>query len=102
MENSHPLSLGFDSTLGWRDGVEHRPLRDGALLVDMNTGGCFRLNAVGAEVWGLLEEPQSVRRISEAIARHYNLEPLQVEADVHALLTELLQKGLLMENSGRR
>ena len=62
---------GPENPLKQRNGIETRPLPQGAVLVDMNTGHCFRLNRVGAEIWTILESPLAVGEVSDQIATRY-------------------------------
>jgi hypothetical protein len=82
-----------------RAGIEMRSLPKGALLVDLNSGRCFRLNPVGAEIWSLLSETVACGDVYAAIARRYQLPAAQAEAEVGALLGELLG-GELVELVG--
>jgi hypothetical protein len=75
--------------------VEARPLPQGALLVDMNTGRCFRLNRVGAEVWSMMEAPTPLGRICEQVASRYGLAPESIEHEVRGLVEHLLKEQLV-------
>ena len=70
-------------------------MSQGALLVDMNTGHCFRLNRVGAEVWRLLEAGPSLREIVATVAASHGQPLDQVDTDVRSLFSDLAREGLL-------
>lgn len=72
-----------------RQEVETRSIADGAVLVHMKTGQCFRLNRVGAEAWAILASPHSLVEVSETVASRYGLPKSRVEADLDQLLAEL-------------
>jgi len=67
----------------------------GAILLHMSTGDCFELNRVGVEVWRLLGEKVTVRKIVETIAGRFAVPEATVEADVRALLGDLARHGLV-------
>jgi hypothetical protein len=87
---------GSQDSLRQRNGVEARPLPRGALLVDMNTGQCFRLNRVGAEIWTMLTSPTTASEVSARIATRYGKPVAQIDLEVRALL-ELLVREQLVE-----
>ena len=78
--------------------IETRDLPDGALLVDLNTGKCFRLNGTGARVWSLLEAGLSLRDICNNIAVHYGLSLATVERDVGAVIEHLIRERLVISS----
>jgi hypothetical protein len=78
-----------------RKDVETREVPQGAILVDMETGRCFRLNRVGAEVWSILEAPVAAAEICERIAVRYQKPVEQINLEVRALIDHLLREKLL-------
>jgi hypothetical protein len=73
-----------------RRGIETRPLPQGALLVDMETGRCYRLNRVGAEIWELLRRPLAVGEVCAAVAQKYERDAEAVDRDVREDVLEHL------------
>jgi hypothetical protein len=88
-------SSNLDSRLIQRKGVEVRTFAGGAVLADLSTGRCFRLNPVGAAVWRALEAPLSPSALHELIANRYGAPLGQVQSDVTDLLESLLREGLV-------
>jgi hypothetical protein len=84
-----------DEQLRQRSGVETRPLPEGALLVDMNTGRCFKLNRVGSEIWTMLGSPRRRSEICEGIASRHQMAVDQVEKDVGAMIDQLATDKLI-------
>jgi hypothetical protein len=78
-----------------RTGVETRPLPKGALLVDLETGRCYRLNAVGAEIWALLARPAALREICAEIGRQHDQPKSVIEGDVRELVERLVSERLI-------
>jgi hypothetical protein len=79
-----------------RGGIETRPLAQGALLVDLNTGRCYRLNRVGAEIWELLRRPHVVDDVCAAVATRYDGAREAVERDVRELVAHLVKEQLIV------
>jgi len=67
----------------------------GAILVDMDTGRCYRLNRVGAEIWTLLRAPRALPELCAEVAKRYDPPPPALESDVRALVTHLLTERLV-------
>ncbi len=84
-----------DERLTQRSGIETRPMAKGAILVDMDTGRCYRLNRVGAEIWALLRAPLALPELCAEVAKKYDPPPAALEADVRALVTHLLTERLI-------
>jgi hypothetical protein len=78
-----------------RRGIETRPLEQGALLVDMDTGKCYRLNRVGAEIWALLRTPSDRAELCAALAKKYEPGPTTLERDVGELVAHFVRERLV-------
>lgn len=69
---------------------------DGELvLVSIQDGKYFGLDAVGSEIWRLLEEPRSSAALVEALQSQFEGDAAQVESDTLAFIDELAANGLL-------
>ena len=66
-----------------------------AAILNLNNGTYYGLDALGAEIWTLIQEPKSVSQVCETIARDYDVEMARCETDVVALFTELHKEGLV-------
>ncbi|MGH9348000.1 MAG: PqqD family protein [Vicinamibacterales bacterium] len=72
-----------------------RALGDDAVILDLNSGMYFGLNAVGARVWALLEHPRQVAEIRSVILDEFDVDHATCERDLLALLEELSGKALI-------
>jgi hypothetical protein len=66
-----------------------------AAILDIKSGIYYGLNAVGARIWTLIQEPRTVEKVREAILEEYDVEPDRCEHDLLALLQELATRGLI-------
>lgn len=66
-----------------------------AVILDLERGRYYGLNEVGARVWSLVQEPRSVSEIRDCILREYAVDAGRCEADLLALLGQLLRKQLV-------
>lgn len=71
-----------------------------AVILGMRDGVYFGLNAVGARVWALLAQPRSASELVGTIVQEFAAERERVETDVAALLSELRDRGLVLDASG--
>lgn len=71
-----------------------------AVILNPVTGTYFGLDEVGARVWELIETPRSVAELCAAIGDEYDVEAKQCMHDLHSLLRELLEAGLVEIEDG--
>jgi hypothetical protein len=66
-----------------------------AAILNLKSGIYYGLDAVGARIWSLIQEPRVVSEIKDTILQEYDVEPKRCEEDLFALLGELLSHGLI-------
>ena len=66
-----------------------------AAILHMRSGVYYGLDPVGAHVWKLLAQPQSVRDLRAAILEEYEVESEKCETDLLMLLERLRTEGLI-------
>jgi len=66
-----------------------------AAILNLESGVYYGLDAVGARVWHLLQEPRTVQDIRETLLMEYEVERDRCERDLLALLQELVAAGLI-------
>jgi hypothetical protein len=64
------------------------------VMMDIEKGVYFGLDAVGTEIWNRLESPATAAGLAEALAQGYDADPATIERDVLALLSSLIEHGL--------
>jgi hypothetical protein len=85
--------------------VEHRivvnkavvaaELDDEAVLLNVETGVYFGLDAVGHRIWESLEAGRGETEITELLLADYDVEPERLAADIAEFLELLSRKGLI-------
>ena len=58
-------------------------------------GVYYGLNPVGAFIWNLIQKPQKVEKIREAILEEFNVNKEVCMEDLMELLGELMDNGLI-------
>lgn len=66
-----------------------------AAILHVDSGQYYGLDAVGARVWQLIQQPRSAAAIRDAILEEYDVEPGRCERDVLELLESLAGAGLI-------
>ena len=78
------------------DHVVVRDLAGEALLVHLDNGVYFGLDAVGTRIWHLLAEHGSPEAVVPHLLREFDVDEAQLRCDLDALVAQLLEKGLLV------
>jgi len=70
---------------------------DGAVLLDVKRGLCYRLNVVAARIWATLETSRSgigIAAIADAVETHFDVPRKKLESDIAEHLNELERMGV--------
>jgi hypothetical protein len=77
------------------EGVVSREIEGETVLLNLESGRYFGLNAVGTRVWQLLGDLGRPQPVVEALLREFDVAPAALESDVLALLEQLAAHGLV-------
>jgi hypothetical protein len=64
-------------------------------ILDLKAGVYYGLDAVGARIWSLIQEPRTVNEIRNILLEEYEVEPERCERDLLVLLQRLATEGLV-------
>lgn len=78
------------------DAVDAR-VGDETVILHMDKGTYFGLDAVGARIWELLGKEAPLPEIVNRIADEFDAEAETVEADARPFLEQLIESGLVVE-----
>jgi hypothetical protein len=70
-------------------------------ILGLTSGTYYGLDAVGARIWNLLQQPISIARIEAVLVKEYDVEPARCERDLLALIEELAAARLIDVSYGR-
>jgi len=70
-------------------------LGEEAAILNTKEGIYYGLDPVGAQIWQLLQTPRKIADIQAVLVREYDVEPERCQRDLHSLLSDLLQVGLI-------
>jgi hypothetical protein len=66
------------------------------VLLNLESGRYFEVNALGSVIWRLLEEPHSVPDIVEHVVSRYRVDRERCESDLLTFLGDLSAAGLIV------
>lgn len=66
-----------------------------AVILNLNSGIYYGLNEVGARIWELLQQPQTVLNLRDTITTEYETSPEACEHDILAVLHDLQAAKLI-------
>lgn len=75
--------------------VVHRELDGETIVLSLESGMYYGLNATGSRVWRLIEDGATAAQMIDTISREFSHPQDQVRSDVEALLGVLQAKGLV-------
>ena len=68
---------------------------DEAVILDLRNGVYYGLEATGARIWQLVQQPISVEGLHQVLVQEYDVEPERCQQDLLDLLRDLLERGLI-------
>jgi Coenzyme PQQ synthesis protein D (PqqD) len=66
-----------------------------AVVLNLENGLYFELNPVGAHIWSLLQEGQSLTQICDTLVAEYGVDRDVCSADLISLVQDLREAGLV-------
>lgn len=76
-------------------GAVHSDVNGLAVMVDLDAGNYYGLNAVGTYVWELLAAPHTVDQLVAALLAKYRVEAAEAEATVRTFLADMEARALV-------
>lgn len=83
------------------ENVVSRDLADESVLLNLDTGTYFGLDAVGTRLWHLLAEHGSPELAIETLLTEYDVDAPRLQKDVDTLIDQLIDKKLLTTDAAR-
>lgn len=69
------------------------------VILDLEGGVYFGLDPVGARIWELVAEGAPLNAVADRMMVEYDVSRDRLEGDMDALMTVLLEKSLVIENT---
>ena len=84
-----------DLSIAVPKGVLFQDLGEEVVLLEVGSGQYYGLNAVGARMWSLLQQGQSVSQVLSTLHEEYEASEEKLGADLKQFLNQLQSKGLI-------
>jgi len=73
-----------------------RQVGDETVMLDLANGTYFGLDPVGARIWQLLVEGETLEQVCDIMTGEYEVSRDDIERDVLNLVEELVKRGLIV------
>lgn len=87
--------ITLDATLVRADHCLCTEIDTDLIMLDVEKGSYFSLDAIGRDIWNRLDQPVQVRDLCDALEQAYNAPPEVIRADVLRLLNDMADEGLV-------
>lgn len=77
------------------EGILFQELQGEAVLLNLNSGIYFGLDAVGTRMWQLIVEHEQLAPVVQSVVAEYDVSESQTTADLLALVARLQDQGLV-------
>ena len=66
-----------------------------SIILNLKSGIYYSLDAIGARIWGLIEQPMAITAIRDAILSEYDVQAEVCERDILAFIERMDAAGLI-------
>ena len=88
-------AVSLESRITASADVLARQIESDTVLLGMQRAEYFGLNPTGTRVWQLVQQPRRVSEIIDTMVTEYEVERRVLEADVMAIVEDLIAQGLV-------
>lgn len=92
---SEEKRIDLNTTVGRSNGIVASEVDGEVVMMNIEQGSYFGLNGVASNIWRLLETPQTVSQVCEAVGAQYDVEKDRCRREVLAFLEELAVDGTI-------
>ena len=92
------MAIEMSDIIARNEAILFTDLDDTVVMMDMDEGRYYELDAIAAEIWTLLETGRPVAELCDALVAGYDVEPEVCRRDVLAFLNETEDMGIVRVN----
>jgi hypothetical protein len=85
----------LDRRLRVSDDVVFREMEGEAVLLNLDSGMYFGLDAIGTRIWQLLGEHQTLQAVFDQMLQEFEVDGPTLRSDLLALVDRLMEHGLV-------
>ncbi len=90
--------MNLDTRLVVSSSVVTREVGGELMLMDLESGTYFGLDAIGGRAWQALEERLTIKELCEQLENEFDVPPEQLREDMLALARDLLEHKLVTKS----
>lgn len=87
--------ISMNSVIGVKKDLISADLGEEVAILHLENGVYYGLDAVGARIWDLVQEPIRVDELQDSILMEYDVEPEQCKSDLLDLIEDLANQDLV-------
>lgn len=80
--------------------VVYDVVQEEVVIVNLESGAYYSTEQVGTTIWQYLNQGRNVGEIITALSSHYLADRGEIEKNVHAMISQLLNEGLVVAGQG--
>jgi hypothetical protein len=93
------MSIEMRTTIYRNADILHAPVgADEAVMMSIEAGRYYGVNAVGARIWELLESPKTIQQVCAQICAEFDVDAQTCEAAVLQFTRDLIDNGVVRAN----
>ena len=82
--------------IGTRLAIQNETIEGESVIINLENGFYYSLDAVGAEIWQAIDAQHSITAIIDALASRFTSSKEEISSSVHELITELQKEALIV------
>jgi hypothetical protein len=92
------MTISLNATLSRNSDILHAPVgTEEAVMMSVEAGRYYGVNAVGARIWELLETPKTVAQLCAHICEEFEVDAQTCQIEVLKFVHDLLDNGIVHE-----
>lgn len=85
-----------------KDKITYRIVDNEAVILNLDTGEYYSLDATGTFIWKLLEKKAGIDELSDKVANEYGISEKEAMRDLKSLIKDLVLEEMVLETAGSR
>lgn len=92
--------IHLSSKISFSDQILFREMQGEAVLLNIETGIYFGLDAVGTAAWNIMQKQKEVGKIADSLLKDYDVDPKTCRDDLLKFIVNLEKNGLIQVHEG--
>jgi hypothetical protein len=99
--SAQPMSITMRTRVIRSNGILHAPIDvSESVMISIDLGRYYRLNAVGARIVDLLDTPQTIAALCQRICEEFEVDARSCEVDMLKFTSSLIDRGVVVVAAG--